>query len=67
MKNWFLAGNQIISSVLTSPYSFGDLLSPSDIRSLGLTCITVHTICGWILRSIQEEAEKAKRLRDELE
>ena len=60
MINWWTAGNQIVSFVLASPFSFGDFLEPRDIRSLGLTCTSTHTICSWILNSIREEAGKAK-------
>ena len=60
MLGWWTAGNQIISAVLSRPFSFGDYLEVDDIRALGVACALTHTICKWILRSVQE-VEQAKR------
>ena len=49
MIGWWTAGNQIISSVLARPFSFGGYLEVDDIRALGGACTLTHTICKRIL------------------
>ena len=59
MINWWTTGNQIISSVLSNPFQFGDYLELEDIKALGQSCITTSAICKWIIKSVHE-AEQAK-------
>ena len=58
MKTWWTAGNQIVSSVLSNPYQFGDYLDLNDILRLRLACTTTLTICNWVVKSTLEERKK---------